>query len=154
MKRIIVGIIILILLVPGCFAEEEDEEIRQLYVISDGLNGRIRPGKKHQKVASFDMWTILTPTGRVSQDQMWIEIKTAEGDLVWCNVNYLSERREVIHVYTLWEDGIKIRQNRGSGRVTGKAMQNEILEITQVVMGYGKCSRGWVDLSYFIEDCD
>ena len=60
----------------------------------------------------------------------------------------------MIHVYTLWEEGIRIRSKPGKGRVTGRARKDQILEITQIVLGYGKCSRGWVDLSYFIEECE
>lgn len=64
------------------------------------------------------------------------------------------QRREVIHVYTLWDEGIKIRSKPGEGKVTGIARKNQVLEITQVVMGYGRCDKGWVDLEYFIEDCE
>lgn len=151
----IITFVALISIVAGASCEEEEQEKPALlYVMSDGLRGRIRPGKKFASVCVFDMWTPLEPTGRMSEDHLWVEIETAENDLVWCHIDYVTERREVIHVYTLWDEGVKIRQRPGYGKVTGTARKGQVLEITQVVMGYGKCSKGWVDLEYFIEDCD
>ena len=131
-----------------------EEQLDKLYIMSKSLNGRIRPGKKYHAVVTFEYGIPLTPTGRWSRDHQWVEIETAENDLVWCNVNYLTERREVIHVYTLNDQKIAIRKSPGYGKVTGYAKKEQVLEITQVVMGYGRCSKGWVDLSYFIEDCE
>lgn len=152
MKRIIAWIIILMLVIPGALAEEEEEEIPTLYSMSKNLQGRIRPGKKYEALTSFDMWTPLKPTGRMSEDRMWVEIRTWEDDLVWCNINYLTETQKVLHVYTLWESGVKIRSAPGGGRVTGTARREQMLEITQVVLGYGRCSKGWIELDYFIID--
>ena len=156
MKRFIVWIIILMLVVPAGMAEETGpvEERPVLYSMSSNLRGRIRPGKDHAVVVTFDMWAPLQPTGKVSEDHSWVEILTAESDRVWVNVNYLTERKYVFNVYTLWDEGIKIRSRPGNGKVTGTARKGQILEITNVVMGYGKCSKGWVDLDYFIEDCE
>ena len=148
MKRLIAWIIILMLVIPAAFADEETV----LYTMSKNLQGRIRPGKKYESLVSFDIWTQLYPTGRLSDDRMWVEVRTIEGDLVWCSINYLTERIDVIHVYTLWESGVKIRSRPGGGKVTGIARKEQVLEITNVVMGYGKCSKGWVELDYFIED--
>lgn len=152
---LIIGIIILIL---SIFAVRNmanaDEERNDLYVMTKSLNGRIRPGKRYQVVTSFELMTPLHPTGRFSSDRKWVEIETAENELVWCNIDYLTERMDIFHVYTLWDEGVKIRSKPGDGKVVGMARKNQVLEITQVVMGYGKCSKGWVDLSYFIEDCE
>lgn len=134
----------------GC--AEEKEEPTPLYVMTKSLNGRIRPGKKYQTVCEFELGTPLTPTGRMSEDHMWVEVVSAENDYVWCCVDYLTERKDVFHVYSLGEQPIKIRKRPGAGKVTGYAKCEQVLEITQVVMGYGRCSKGWVDLSYFIED--
>ena len=151
---IIVVLFFALFICETAFAEEEEEEPVYLYVMAKSLNGRIRPGKRYQTIVEFEMDTPLVPTGRWSKDHMWVEVVSAENDYVWCNVNYLTERREVIHVYSLNSGRIKIRKAPGHGRVTGYAREGEVLEITQVVMGYGKCSKGWVDLSYFIEDCE
>jgi len=146
----------IIWLTNGAKAEEDEEEpeYAPLYVMTKSLNGRSRPGKKYPTIVEFEMWTPLQTTGRMSRDHQWIEIRSTEGDVVWCNVNYLSERTDLFYIYTLNRQPIKIRKNPGCGKVTGYAKKEQRLEITQVVMGYGKCSKGWVDLSYFIEDCD
>lgn len=153
MKKLIALFCVLCVLMSVSFAMC-DEEYPVLYAMSKSLQGRIRPGKKYEALVSFDMWTQLYPTGRVSEDRMWIEVRSTEGDLVWCNVNYLTETMNVLHVYTLWEDGVKIRSRPGGGKVTGTAKREQVLEITQVVMGYGKCSKGWIDMEYFIIDCE
>ena len=153
MKRFLAIIIILILIFPACFAEEEEDDT-VLFVMTKSLYGRIRPGKQYPVITSFELMTPLHATGRLSSDNKWVEIETAENELVWCNIDYLTERTDVFHVYTLWDEGVKIRSKPGSGKVVGTARKNQQLEITQVVMGYGKCSKGWVDLEYFIEDCE
>ena len=138
-------------------AEEEDisqEENHKLYVMTKLLYGRIRPGKRYSALCEFEIGTPLEPTGRISSDRCWVEIKTAEGELVWCNAEYLTERMDIFHVFSLNDEAIKIRKHLGAGKVTGYARREKIIEITQVVLGYGRCSKGWVDLSYFIEDCE
>ena len=134
--------------------DNEEPQYAPLYVMTKVLNGRTRPGKKYPALVDFEMWTPLQPTGRMSRDHQWIEIRSTEGDVVWCSINYLSERTDVFYVYHLHKDRIKIRKYPGSGKVTGYAKKEQRLEITQVVMGYGKCNKGWIDLSYFIEDCE
>lgn len=152
-KKAIVILCALCIMMPVLSVCEE-VEYQPLYVMCKDLQGRIRPGKKYEVLMHFDMWTQLQPTGRMSDDRQWVEVITSESDLVWCNVNYLTETRNLLHVYTLWEDGVKIRSRPGSGKVTGTARKEKVLDITQVVMGYGKCSKGWVDMEYFIIDCE
>ena len=152
MKRAIAMILAAVLLIGAAWAEEEQEPA-PLYVMAGRLFGRIRPGKNHAVIVEFDMGTRLKPTGRMSKDHKWVEIETMENELCWCSVDYLTEREDVFHVYTL-NDSVKIRKVPGAGKVTGYARYEQVLEITQVVMGYGRCERGWVDLEYFIEDCE
>lgn len=152
MKKAVALCAVLIFLL-GSTALSEDE-YQPLYVMCNNLRGRMRAGKKYEAVTSFDMGMKVMPTGRISEDRQWVEIRTAEFDVVWCNINYLTETTEVLHIYTLWDEGVRIRSKPGGGKVTGTARKNQTLEITQVVMGYGKCSRGWVDMEYFIIDCE
>ena len=152
MKRVIAMILAAVLLIGAAWAEEEQEPAL-LYVMAGSLFGRIRPGKNHAVIEEFDMGMELHPTGRMSKDHKWVEIETMENELCWCSVDYLTEREDVFHVYTL-NDSVKIRKAPGAGKVTGYARYEQVLEITQVVMGYGRCERGWVDLEYFIEDCE
>lgn len=161
MKRAYIIILLLVLAVMVCCMvlmneaySEEEEEMPLVYAMSKNLLGRIRPGKKYEALTSFDIWTPLRPTGRMSEDRMWIEVKTWESELVWVSINYVTETRDVIRVYTLWDEGVKIRSKPGAGKTTGIAKKEQILEITQVVMGYGRCSKGWVEMDYFIQDCE
>ena len=106
MKRAIAMILAAVLLMGTAWAEEETEPA-PLYVMAGRLFGRIRPGKNHAVIAEFDMGTKLKPTGRMSKDHKWIEIETMENELCWCSVDYLTEREDVFHVYTL-NDSVKI----------------------------------------------
>lgn len=156
MKKLIAVLSALCILLTAstAFGEEPEEDYGLLYVMCKDFQGRIRPGKKFEALVSFDMWTPLKPTGRMSDDCLWVEVKTAESELVWCNINYLTETRDLLRVYTLWDEGVKIRSKPGGGKVTGTARKEQVLDITQVVMGYGRCSKGWVDMEYFIIDSD
>lgn len=151
MKKATVILCVLCVLMAAASALAEENT---LYVMCKDLQGRIRPGKRYEALVSFDMWTPLNPTGRISDDWQWVEVRTAEGDLVWCNINYLTETRNMLRVYTLWDEGVKIRSKPGGGKVTGIARKEQVLDITQVVMGYGRCSKGWVEMDYFIIDCE
>ena len=151
-RRLAALVLALGFLFSFCAAEEQEES--GLYVITKSLYGRIRPGKKYQALCEFEYGAKLHPTGRMSADHMWIEIESAENYIVWCSVDYLTERNDVFYVYSLNDERIRIRKHPGAGKVTGYARKEEVLEITQVVMGYGRCVKGWVDLSYFIEDCE
>lgn len=151
MKKVTAILCVLCVLMTAVSALTEENP---LYVMCKDLQGRIRPGKRYEALVSFDMWTPLNPTGRISDDRQWVEVRTAEGDLVWCNINYLTETRNMLRIYTLWDEGVKIRSKPGGGKVTGIARKEQVLDITQVVMGYGRCSKGWVEMDYFIIDCE
>lgn len=152
MKKVTTILCVLCVLMAAVSALAEENPT--LYVMCKDLQGRIRPGKRYEALVSFDMWTPLNPTGRISDDRQWVEVRTAEGDLVWCNINYLTETRNMLRIYTLWDEGVKIRSKPGGGKVTGIARKEQVLDITQVVMGYGRCSKGWVEMDYFIIDCE
>ena len=151
MKKAILFVLLFSLLV-GFGAAEESEELRPMQIIANQLNGRARPSKKSMVEVVFDHDEKLSPTGKWSADHKWVEVFGGEGGTVWCSVNYLNERKDVFTVYSLNPGKIRIRKYPGAGKVTGSVRKGQKLEITQVVMGYGKCKRGWVDLSYFIEE--
>ena len=46
---------------------------------------------------------------------------------------------------------IKIRKRPVNGTVIGYLKPGKTLTITQVVLGWGKCKYGWVDLGYLVE---
>ena len=155
MRKTLAIILTLSLLMAGAaIAEEEEEyvELELLRVTAHQLNGRARPDKKSTVEVQFDYDDEVFPTGKWSADHKWVEVFGGEGGTVWCSVNYLTERKDVFTVYSLNPGKIRIRKYPGAGKVTGSVRKGQKLEIMQVVMGYGKCKRGWVDLSYFIEE--
>jgi len=149
MKRALTVLLILSLF-AGVGAAEED--LNAVHVTAHQLNGRVRPSKKSMVELVFDHNDSLSPTGKWSADHKWVEIIGGENGTVWCSVEYLSERDDVFTVYSLNPGKIRIRSQPGAGKVTGSVKKEQRIEITQVVMGYGRCKRGWVDLSYFIEE--
>ena len=150
-KSFILGIVLVFLCGFGV-SEEEGPDLNPLYIMANQLNGRARPNKKSTIEARFDHDDEVFPTGKWSADRQWVEVFGGETGTVWCSVDYLTERDEVFTVYSLNKGGIRIRSKPGAGKVTGTIRKEQRVEITQVVMGYGKCKKGWVDLSYFIEE--
>ena len=149
-KRLILALLALTLIVGGCWAE--DAENTPLWVTANLLNGRAKPDKGSHVEARFDYGDRLTPTGRWSKNRKWVEVIGGESGTVWCDIRYLSEREDVFTVYSLNPGSIRARIRPGAGKITGKIKKGERIEITQVVLGYGLCKKGWVDLGYFIEE--
>jgi len=125
------------------------EEV-QMYVIASQLNGRTFPSKKSNVECRFDYGEIVTSTGNWSDDMKWVEVKGGENGTCWCSSNYLTERLREFTVENEHKTKIKIRSTPG-GKVRSYLKPGGKLKITQVVLGWGKSSRGWVDLEYLIE---
>ena len=145
----------MIFAIIGAKSEEystEPNAANKLIVIVDTLNGRFRPNKKSPVLAEYAFLDELTPTGKWSRDKQWVEIFHPEEGTVWVNINYVSERTDVFEVYTLNDQPIKVRSRPEIGKVKKYLHKDEHVEITQVVMGYGRCQWGWLDLGYFIEE--
>lgn len=82
-------------------------------------------------------------------------MESAEWQAVWVHIGYFSEY--LVSGYTavnLNYDKVKIRSRPYDGRVTGYLKKGEEIEILQVVMGWGKTSKGWIDLYYLQERGD
>lgn len=125
-------------------------EETKMYVIASQLNGRAFPTKKAQVEARFDYGEIITATGNWSDDMKWVEIKAGENGTCWCKADYLTERLHTFTVENEHDSRIKIRKIP-NGKVKAYLGAGKKTKITQVVLGWGKCSKGWVDLSYLIE---
>ena len=147
MKRFLL-VILLLSIIFGAAAED----LNDMHITAHQLNGRTRPSKKSMVEVVFDHNDTVSPTGKWSADHKWVEVIGGENGTVWCCVDYLSERDDVFTVYSLNPGKIRVRSQQGAGKVTGSVKKEQRIEITQVVMGYGRCKRGWVDLSYFIEE--
>lgn len=133
-------------------AEAEGEEYKDLYVTADVLNGRAWPTKKASIEAIFDYGDKLKPTGRWSKNFEWVEVEAGESGTVWVHYKYVSERVLPFEVKNESNGKIKIRNKPGGkGKVRGYIKNGKTVEIDRAVLGWGHCSKGWVDLDYFSE---
>ena len=129
----------------------DDFEPIPMYVTADNLNLRMTPSKKGVVATGAENGDQLSATGKWSKDYKWIEIWHPEMGYLWCNYHYVTERTDHFLIETLWDTPIKIRNQAFNGRVVGYLRKGKTLEITQVVLGWGKSRQGWIDLSYCIE---
>ena len=128
------------------------EEHNPLYVTADVLNGRAHPTKKAPVEAIFDYGDKLIPTGRFSRDREWVEVQGGESATVWVHIRYVSERFCEFTVINENNGRIRIRSKPDGGKIKGYIRHSKSIEIDRVVLGWGHCSKGWVDLEYFIEE--
>ena len=136
---------------------EEAEEItyQPLYVKADLLYGREWPTKKSQVMAYLDFGDAVQPTGNISKDCEWVEVIGGENGTMWVCAAYVSERFTEFTVTNENNGPVKIRSKMGGkGKVKGYVRNGKSIEIDRVVLGWGHCSRGWVDLEYLIEEID
>ena len=95
------------------------------------------------------------PTGRISQDCEWVEVYGGETGTVWVAARYVTERMDGFTVKNLNNGRIRIRAKLGGkGKLKGYVGHGKSIVIDRVVLGWGHCSRGWVDLEYFIEEVE
>ena len=151
----IMGILVvylLALLLHSAYSEDLNEEnYVTFYTTGSNLNCRMSPDKHSYIVTELEKGQEVKGTGRWSKDHRWVEIEHCEYGRLWCDYHYLTERTESFMIETLWDEPIKIRKQVFNGKVKGYLRKNKTVEITQVVLGWGKCEQGWIDLSYCIE---
>ena len=98
--------------------------------------------------AIYDFGDRLEPTGEWSYDRQWVEVVGGESGTVWVNAKYVSEEWGVF-IYRNTENGrVKIRKKPVDGKVVGYLGRNRTVEIDRVVLGWGHCKRGWIDMGY------
>lgn len=146
---------ILSFLIGEATAEEAEAEYHPLIVIASLLNGRQWPTKKAKAETFYDFGEQIQPTGQWSRDCEWIEVEGGENGTVWVSYKYVTERMAPFTVTNENNGRIKIRSKPGGGgKLKGYVRHGKSIEIDQVVMGYGHCSKGWVDLEYFVEEVE
>ena len=134
---------------------EEDREWPGLYVTASVLNGRSEPTKKAGITAFFDYGDKIQPTGEWSRNGEWVEIQGGENGTAWVYYKFVTARKKPFTVTNENNGKIKVRSRPGGkGRLKGYIRHGKTIEIDQVINGYGHCSRGWVDLDYFIEEIE
>ena len=156
-KRRLAAMLIAAVMALGAFAaaeEPEEKEYAPLYVLADVLNGRSLPTKKAGIEARFDFSDQVQPTGRMSKDREWIEVIGGESGTVWVSSRYVSERFFEFTVTNENNGKVKIRSKIDGGKVRGYVKNGKSIEIDQVVLGWGHCRQGWVDLEYLIVEDD
>jgi len=150
MKKGFSGILAAVILAAGMAAGEGEWE--PLQVTADLLNGRMWPTKKSSVQAVFDYGDVLEPTGNMSSDLEWLEVYGGETGTVWVKIRYVSERIMPYRVINEDYTRVKIRSKPSAdSRLRGYVKKGKTIEIDRVVLGWGHCKRGWVDLSYFVE---
>ena len=132
---------------------EDEEHIEPVYltVIASQLNCRAFPTTKSHKEAFFDYGDVIEATGKWSEDYKWIEVVAGEGGSAWCMAKYLTERTDSFIASNEGRKSVRIRKSPVDGRVMGYLRPEKTVKITQVVLGWGKCKKGWIDLGYLCE---
>jgi len=152
MKKFILILAVLLFVLP-CFAEEEyPDASEKLYVTAKLLNGRAQPSKKSTVEAFFDKGDTVIPTGRWSTNYEWVEICGGETGTVWCHIKYLSEIvEEKYYINPEIKSKVKIRRHPVNGKVVDYLKGGKKVKITRIVNGWGRCSKGWIDMDYLEE---
>lgn len=151
---IIIALLMIFLYIGDGAAKSEGNEYdgTVLYVLANQLNGRYAPRKTGIIEALFDKGAPVKATGRWSKDMLWIEVYGGECGTVWCKAEYLSEITDPIIMENSSNGRIKIRSKPGkNGRIVGYVKRDQKITVNQIVLGWGRTKKGWIDLLYFSE---
>lgn len=146
---VIVAVILWLLLLPVP-TKAEETEMTKLTVTANMLNGRAKPGKQSSVEAVFDRGDILEALGW-SENHHWIEVRGGETGTVWVWWGYVSERTDETRWWNNCGTKVKIRKEP-FGTVTKYLKRGGEVVVDQIVLGWGHCSDGWIDLSYLTEE--
>ena len=144
---VLVILVVLFAVMKNAFGEEPVS----MTVIASQLNGRAWPTTKSRQEAFFDYGDVIESTGKWSDDRKWVEIKGGEGGTVWCMAKYLTERMDCFVASNEGRRSVKIRNVPVDGKVVGYLKGGKAVKISQVILGWGKCKSGWIDLDYLCE---
>ena len=133
-------------------AAQAEDEPAPLIVTATHLNGREHPRKTAIPAALYDCGDRIHPTGEWSRDRKWVEIEGGESGTVWVYYEYVTERTEPFRAVNASDGKVKVRSVPGGGRVNGYIKRGKAVTVDRVIMGWGHCSKGWIDLDYFRED--
>ena len=155
MKRILCLLLCLFVLVPStCIAvDDSNMEGHTVIVTAKLLNGRMNPSKGAMKTAFFDRGDTIELTGYWSDDHEWVEVYAGEAGACWVAKQYVTERTGSFTVINNDYNKVKIRKKpTEKSKTTGYLRQGKEIEITQVILGWGRCKLGWIDLYYVQEE--
>ena len=137
-----------VMCLPTNSLSEKEPPVAYLTVKAKLLNGRSAPRKKASKEAFFDFGDIVYATGEWSDDHKWIEVEGGETGTVWISIRYVTEKTGSFKAKNANYDKVKVRKWPEIGRVTHYIRRGQTVNITQVVLGWGRTRWGWVDLYY------
>ena len=147
---VLVIIAMIFVFIDSAKSEGNDYDGTVLYVTASQLYGRYTPKKNGIIEALFDKGDKVIATGEWSKDMLWVEVYGGECGTVWCKAEYLSEINEPVTMENTFGYKIKVRSKPGkSGKVKGYVKGYQKITVTQIVLGWGRTKKGWVDLSYF-----
>lgn len=155
MKRILCLLLCLLVFIPSvCIAADDSNmEGHTVIVTAKLLNGRMNPSKGAMKTAFFDRGDTLELTGYWSDDHEWVEVYAGEAGACWVAKQYVTERTGSFTVINSDYNKVKIRKKpTEKSKTTGYLRQGKEIEITQVILGWGRCKLGWIDLYYVQEE--
>ncbi len=155
MKRILCLLLCLLTLIPSvCIAADDSNmEGHTVTVTAKLLNGRMNPSKGAMKTAFFDRGDTIELTGYWSDDHEWVEVYAGEAGACWVAKQYVTERTGSFTVINNDYSKVKIRKKpTEKSKTTGYLRQGKEIEITQVILGWGRCKLGWIDLYYVQEE--
>lgn len=155
MKRILCLLLCLLAFVPSvCMAADDSNmEGHTVIVTAKLLNGRMNPSKGAMKTAFFDRGDTIELTGYWSDDHEWVEVYAGEAGACWVAKQYVTERTGSFTVVNNDYNKVKIRKKpTEKSKTTGYLKQGKEIEITQVILGWGRCKLGWIDLYYVQEE--
>ena len=150
MKRILVVVLAALFIFASFAMSEEIYDTVEMTVTARLLNGRDRPSKKGIIEAVFDRGDTVKAYDW-SENHHWIEVEGGESGSVWVWWSYLTERTDEFAVWNNWGAKVKIRKEP-YGRVIGYLEKDKETFIDQVVLGWGHCPKGWIDLKYLTEE--
>lgn len=155
MKRIIIAVLAILLLFSTAMAYDDTNiEGHFVTVTARLLNGRMTPCKGAIQTAFFDKGDQIELTGRWSDDHDWVEVIAGEAGNCWVARQYVTEREEPFTVYNRDYSKVKIRKKPyDKSKVTGYLRKGREIVIEKVILGWGKCRLGWIDL-YYVEEED
>lgn len=155
MKRILCLLLCLFVMIPSmCIAADDSNmEGHTVIVTAKLLNGRMNPSKGAMKTAFFDRGDTIELTGYWSDDHEWVEVYAGESGACWVAKQYVTERTGSFTVVNNDYNKVKIRKKpTEKSKTTGYLRQGKEIEITQVILGWGRCKLGWIDLYYVQEE--
>lgn len=145
-KRVICATLALLCICTTGISEEHTEAYNTLFVTATRLNGRFSPGKGSTITMMLDYGDDLEPTGQWSSKRGWVEVVGGENGTAWVSIQYVSEIFEPMTMTNATNGKVRIRKTPVDGKVVRWLKRGKSVTIDRVVLGWGHCKYGWIDM--------